>query len=226
MSLSGVWGNLFLSVSRQSSTSLNLEIYLLLQWWYRVSKKATTMGRIVNPRYICFDFTLHTYVLLNISKSLILLILEFRRNRLICVIERRKEERKRMSERVERRMAGWGKIYLFFILEEKELLAKSLQMKHVCNLKSIRLNEYILLLNILVASIIQYCLKYKKHSTKFFFFFAFFCEKYENARGERIFDCTQRERIRWCRRTLSIVYWHFGVLQWGIVRGRTWLSEP
>lgn len=37
-----------------------------------------------------FHIILNTYVLLNISKSLILLILEFRRKRLICDIEKEK----------------------------------------------------------------------------------------------------------------------------------------
>lgn len=111
--LSSLYLSLFPShpVTSQSSASLNLSIYY-------INDDALHQKRIIKwlrrKKNICLAFNaFDTYVLLKISKSLILLILEFRRKRLIWRYWNRKKGRKEEKEELFDK-----KIYLFLFIRD------------------------------------------------------------------------------------------------------------
>lgn len=110
-------------------------------------------------------------------------------------------------------------------------------MKHVCNLKSIR-KKWIYIASKYLSSIIQHCLKFKKEKAEIFHLF--FAQSEISWKKVRLFKFSTQNaqsfffsfslrmlslcKIRCCRRTLSIVYWYFGVVLWKCKR-TTWLSS-
>lgn len=108
---------------------------LILLFWFLARWTHETTANVFQPTHpltphICFDFDSSTYVLLNISKSLILLILEFLRNRLIC----------NMNERCGREIIVIRKF--IFVNESQhtntwnECGVNRRQLEHVCSLKA------------------------------------------------------------------------------------------
>lgn len=180
---------------RSKGRDQHLSIHLLYQSTRNMLyRKGNNKGNR-NPTHM---FALqNTYVLLNISKSLILLILEFRRNRLIWG---RKEENE-------------NRLIREFILRKKQKQGEIFTKKwNTCViLKVYERNEYILLLNILVASLLS-------ENRKKFRFLRGDVFKISTQNAQSLFhllcELLIAEGIRWCRRTLSVVYWHFGVAPW------------
>lgn len=106
--------------------SLTLLLRFSARWTHAMIANVCHFNPPPSHSYICFDFYFSTYVLLNISKSLILLILEFLRKRLIC----------NMNERWKRNYSNKKVYFCEWISTHKntwnECGANRRQLEHMC----------------------------------------------------------------------------------------------